>query len=115
MKLTICRLIENRLPEHKLSKGKKLMFNSSASLLQNHMLAVAFRLSKFIVMFELLAIGYTENLKKYMSENPGKEFEIKCQPKKDIWKNYVIVILIMLVVPLFYFFLNHIEIVVKVK
>lgn len=79
------------------------------------MLAVAFRLTNFIVMFELLAIGYTENLKKYMAENLDNEVEIKCQPRKDNWKNYVIIILTMLVVSLFYFFLTHIEIVIKVK
>ena len=79
------------------------------------MLAVAFRLINIFVMFELLAVGFTENIKKYMAENPDNEVDIKCQPNKDNWKNYVIIILIMLIVPLFYFFLTHIEIVVKVK
>lgn len=91
------------------------MFNSSASLLQNPMLAVAFRIINLIIMFELLAIGFTQNRKKYMSEMIDDENLINCQHNKSSWKNYVIIILIGLVVPLFYFFLSHIEIVIKVK
>ena len=75
------------------------------------MLAVAFRLSNVIVMY----LDFTE-IKQRLKEDLEKEENTdKCQCKECFWKNYVIVILIGLIVPLFCFLLSHIEIVVKAK